>query len=333
MKTSQIEVRFLEKINPRKTVHRVLYGGVVFFFLIGLIIWNVISGLPDREEIKNYHILSTVKSFDNFNWDQTLEGPIRKWVPLSAISQNLQHAVIISEDDTFFEHSGINFRMMKEAFKVNLERKSYARGASTITMQLARNAFLTKDKSLVRKLKEMILARRIEKTLTKNRILELYLNIVEWGENIYGAEAAAQYYFGKPAHELDLAEATLLASILPNPKRFNPFKRMQTARKLQKRVLNLMMLSRLIDEQTVATISNTPIRLRGQSEPGIPGDSSQKWVKTQLDISSVQDSMGNRVLHFVNPAIESHKAAIDSFSNYTNSKDRFIADSTASDKL
>jgi monofunctional biosynthetic peptidoglycan transglycosylase len=203
------------------------------------------AGLPDAEEIKSYQPLSTVKP-DRINWNKRATDSIRIWMPLKRISPLLQKAVIISEDDVFYQHGGVNYEMMKEAARVVLEKRRYVRGASTLTMQLARNAFLHKRKTLLRKIREIILARRLEQNLTKARILELYLNIVEWGEGLYGAEAASRYYFGKSAAHLNLAEATLLAGMLPNPRYFNPFKRLKSVQRMQSRVIWLMQNARAI---------------------------------------------------------------------------------------
>lgn len=217
----------------------------VVFFLVGGVYLFLFAGLPDAEEIKNFQPSTTVNP-ERLNWNKRPTDSIRIWVPLKRISPLLQKAVIISEDDVFYLHNGVNYETMKEAFRVNWERGRYVRGASTLTMQLARNAFLHKRKTLLRKIREIIVARRLEENLTKSRILELYLNIVEWGDGIYGAEAAARYYFGKSAINLNLAEATLLASMLPNPKYFNPFKRLKSVQKMQRRVIWLMQNAREI---------------------------------------------------------------------------------------
>lgn len=240
-------------------------------FLAGLLVFAVLlyAGLPNAEEIKNYRPESTITPA-SIDWSTLPDYPVRMWVPLDQISPWLQKAVILSEDDLFYQHEGINFDMMWEAFKVNWERGRYARGASTLTMQLARNAFLHKRKTLLRKLKEMILARRLEQHLSKQRILELYLNVVEWGENIYGAEAASRYYFGKAAADLNLAQASLLASMLPNPKYFNPFKRYQSCKRMQERVLWLMEISRVITEGQLKSAFAQTVHLRGQKAPETP---------------------------------------------------------------
>ncbi|MGH7597646.1 MAG: transglycosylase domain-containing protein, partial [bacterium] len=178
--------------------------GFAIVFLVGMGYFLLFAGLPDAEEIKAYQPASTVNP-NHINWSKRSTDSIRIWVPIKRISPLLQKAVVISEDDVFYQHDGINYETMKEAFRVNLEKGRYVRGASTLTMQLARNAFLHKRKTLLRKARELILTRRIENNLSKTRILELYLNIVEWGDGIYGAEAASRYYFGKSAANLNLA--------------------------------------------------------------------------------------------------------------------------------
>ncbi len=146
----------------------------------------------------------------------------QQWVSLSKISIYLQKAVLIAEDDTFYEHHGVDFDEMWSSAKDNWKRGRYARGGSTLTQQVAKNLFLSPRKYLLRKLKEMILAFRLDRTLSKKRILEIYLNIAEWGPGIFGAEAAAREYFGKSAADLTLEEAVRLAAVLPSPLRHSP---------------------------------------------------------------------------------------------------------------
>ena len=142
------------------------------------------------------------------------------WVPINRISANLQRAVVVSEDGRFYEHHGFDFQEFQKAFNENWEKSLTSRGFSTITMQLARNLYLTSNRTIVRKLIELVIAFELELSLPKQRILELYLNIAEWGEGIYGAEAASRYYFNKPASQLNFYEASFLAAILPSPKRW-----------------------------------------------------------------------------------------------------------------
>jgi monofunctional biosynthetic peptidoglycan transglycosylase len=139
------------------------------------------------------------------------------WVPLPRISPYIITAVIISEDDNFWTHHGFDYDAIRDAYRKNIERKSMRYGGSTITQQLAKNLYLSPSKNPTRKVIETIITWRLERTLPKKRILELYLNVIEWGDGIFGIEAAAHHYFGKSAASLGPNEAARLAVILPNP--------------------------------------------------------------------------------------------------------------------
>lgn len=147
---------------------------------------------------------------------------IQKWVPLSRISRHMIHAIIVAEDGTFYEHSGVDWYEVQESFERNLEEGRAVRGASTITQQLAKNLYLSTSKNPLRKLKELIIAIRMEMILSKDRILEIYLNSIEWGEGIFGVEAASQKYFGKSAASLERWEAARLAAVVPSPRKHKP---------------------------------------------------------------------------------------------------------------
>lgn len=142
------------------------------------------------------------------------------WMPLDRIAPALIEAVIVAEDANFYRHRGIDWEGVREAAQRNWKEKRLHRGGSTITQQLAKNLYLNPSKTLWRKLKELLITLRMERTLSKSRILELYLNVVEWGRGIYGAEAAARHYFGKSASALTVEEASWLAAILPSPIRY-----------------------------------------------------------------------------------------------------------------
>jgi monofunctional glycosyltransferase len=146
--------------------------------------------------------------------------PVRQqiWVPYDAVSEHLKKAIVISEDAAFFSHNGVDYYELKEAFWKDWESGQLKRGGSTITMQLARNLYLSPSKNPVRKLREIAIAFQLERALTKRRIFEIYLNVVEWGHGIYGAEAAARHYLGKPAAALNPAEGATLAGLLPSPR-------------------------------------------------------------------------------------------------------------------
>ena len=134
-------------------------------------------------------------------------------------------SVILAEDSNFYHHEGIDVPAIRNALRYDLEKKRFARGASTITQQAATNLFLTREKTVTRKLEEIYLAKRMEQELSKERILELYLNVVELGPMVYGIGHGARYYFDKPASALTLRECTFLAAILPGPQQvYNPYR-------------------------------------------------------------------------------------------------------------
>lgn len=145
-----------------------------------------------------------------------------QWVRYSRISKNLQRAVLVAEDSRFFQHEGVDLEEIKKSIEINMERGGAIRGASTITQQLAKNLYLSPSKDPLRKLKELIIARRLEAALPKARILEIYLNVIEWGDGVWGAEAAARTYFGVPASALSREQAALLAGAIINPRVLNP---------------------------------------------------------------------------------------------------------------
>jgi monofunctional biosynthetic peptidoglycan transglycosylase len=138
------------------------------------------------------------------------------------LSQDLKRAVLIAEDDAFWQHEGVDVDQLQESLQLDWARGRMLRGGSTITQQLAKNLYLSPSKNPVRKLRELIIARRLEAELTKSRILELYLNVIEWGDGVYGAEAAARTYFHTSAASLSPAESAWLAAAIVNPRTMNP---------------------------------------------------------------------------------------------------------------
>jgi monofunctional biosynthetic peptidoglycan transglycosylase len=173
------------------------------------------------------------------------------FVPRSEISDYLRWAVIVSEDASFYGHEGVDMEEMKEAFRKDLTKKRLVRGGSTITMQLARNLFLSTSKNPLRKLREVIIARRMEDELSKARILELYLNYIEWGDGIFGCEAAAQAYFGTSCANLTPEQAALMAAVIPNPLRRsvrNPSRRVLWKKRW---ILNTMKKRGVLREETL----------------------------------------------------------------------------------
>jgi monofunctional biosynthetic peptidoglycan transglycosylase len=162
------------------------------------------------------------------------------WVPLSRISPHLRRAVVAAEDASFFTHEGFDWEGMKDAALYDIEQGALKRGGSTITQQLAKNLYLSSERSILRKAQEALITRSLEHHLTKQRILELYLNVAEWGTGVYGAEAAARHHFKKPASELTEEESAWLAAILPSPRRYDPLRKTTSLVRRYERVLHRM---------------------------------------------------------------------------------------------
>jgi monofunctional biosynthetic peptidoglycan transglycosylase len=144
------------------------------------------------------------------------------WVAYRQISPNLKRAVLVAEDAGFWAHDGIDLAELQASLEINWNRRSFVRGASTITQQLAKNLYLSPSRNPYRKLTELLITRRLEVELSKERIFELYLNVIEWGDGIWGAEAAARAYFGRPASTLSQVQAALLAGAIINPRLYSP---------------------------------------------------------------------------------------------------------------
>jgi monofunctional biosynthetic peptidoglycan transglycosylase len=193
---------------------------------------------------------------------------VQRWVSYGRISPNLTRAVLVAEDSAFWKHEGIDFDQLKESMEINLERMEFARGGSTITQQLAKNLYLSPSKNPVRKVREFMIARELEAELPKQRILELYLNVVEWGDGIYGAEAAARTYFHKPAADLAPAEAALLAGALVNARLLDPGHPTSRLKRRQQMVLQRM--GRVTPPPVIAGPARTPPTGVDEEVPVLP---------------------------------------------------------------
>ncbi len=147
---------------------------------------------------------------------------VQRWVGYGRISPDLKRAVLVAEDDAFWRHEGVDFEQLQESLEIDWARGRFSRGGSTITQQLAKNLYLSPSKNPLRKLREWVIARRLEAELKKARILELYLNVIEWGDGVYGVESASRAYFQKSAAELGPSESAMLAAAIVNPRVLNP---------------------------------------------------------------------------------------------------------------
>jgi monofunctional biosynthetic peptidoglycan transglycosylase len=173
------------------------------------------------------------------------------WTPYERISPSLVRAVLAGEDSRFFDHAGFDWEEIQKALEKDWEEKQFQRGASTISQQLAKNLFLSTSKNPLRKVHEALITAEMERILGKRRILELYLNVIEWGDGIYGAEAAARHYFGVGASSLSFEQAAFLSAIIPNPRgAYNPSthkKRIDRRSALIQRLMRHVVIPRDLD--------------------------------------------------------------------------------------
>ena len=210
--------------GTKRAIDWVTAAAVVGALLFGLVTFTYLT-LPDVRVLATSN--PTMTAFMQVRAAEAeAEGRkvrrIYQWVPYRRISPHLKRAVLVAEDSAFWDHEGIDIEQIKVAIETAIEKGDAPRGASTITQQLAKNLYLSPSRDPLRKMKELIITRRLEAALPKARILELYLNVVEWGDGIWGAEAAARQYFGVSASSLTPPQAALLAGALINPVRYSP---------------------------------------------------------------------------------------------------------------
>lgn len=195
--------------------------------------------------------------------------PRRKqlWVGLPSISKPALAAVILSEDSSFFQHGGVDMVELEKAVQEAWEKHQLGRGASTLTQQLAKNLWLSTDRSLLRKAKELVLARRLEAAMPKGRILTLYVNVVEWGDGIYGIEAASREYFGISASRLTPAQGAVLAAMLPAPRKRTPTSGSKALRRRAHWILDQMQYVRMLPPDEAGPAHQEVDQILGWSQP------------------------------------------------------------------
>ena len=219
-----------------------LWGAIAFTLYLAYVAVSLYR-LPPVTALKNKKLNLTIQVKDwQGKYHPLVVGPKnRYWTPLSRIPSEMKWAVVLAEDASFYKHEGIDVKAIKEAIKYDLEKKSFARGASTITQQVAKNLFLSREKTLTRKAKELYLAKRMEQEITKGRIMELYLNVIELGPMVHGIGHGARYYFGKSPASLTPRECAFLAAMLPGPRvAYNPYKNLNKVLKRSNMILGLL---------------------------------------------------------------------------------------------
>ncbi|MCA9565208.1 MAG: transglycosylase domain-containing protein, partial [Myxococcales bacterium] len=227
----------LKKPLWRRLLRFFILSGLTLFFLgiIGVagIFWYYGRDLPDIESIDDYAPKQVTRVY-------SAEGEVialwtdedliyRTVVPFDQIPQVMRDAVVAAEDADFYNHSGVDFAGALRAMYYNVRHGAMRQGFSSITQQVVKNLILTPERAIRRKVQEVILAFRLEESLSKDEILALYLNEVYFGGNRYGVDEASRYYFGHPVSEITLPEAALLAGLLPSPSRYNPYRHPERA--------------------------------------------------------------------------------------------------------
>jgi monofunctional biosynthetic peptidoglycan transglycosylase len=227
-----------------RSISRAIAKGLLFAAILGFVyVAYIYLTLPDVRYLAKETPKTT--AFMELRIDEArAEGrkfSIRhQWVPYSRISPFLKRAVIVTEDAAFFDHDGIDLDEIKASLEKNWEDGQFLRGASTITQQLAKNLYLSPSRNPMRKVKELLITRRLEAALSKQRILEIYLNMIEWGDGIFGCEAAARAYYGKSCAALDVPEAAMMAGAIINPREHNPAKPTKRLLRRQQIILRRM---------------------------------------------------------------------------------------------
>lgn len=265
-----------------KKILYILLISAVTLSLAYLFFFPNISGYkkknPNRTSMMEYKMAQWKKEGKKKNIYQV-------WVPVSKISPYLLKAVLIAEDDKFWSHEGFDYEAIQKAVEKNIKAGRFRVGGSTISQQLAKNLYLTPEKSIIRKVREAIITWRLERALSKRRILELYLNVVEWGDGIFGAEAAARHYFGKSAADLDPLEAARLAVVLPNPIRYNPASDQKYVVNRSNIIYNIMVRRGIVipvyeEIQEEKSISESPPT---DNQPGTTGEAPVRSEETRED--------------------------------------------------
>lgn len=271
-RAAQSAVERVGKQRTRLTLAMAFGGAALMAVLSIFAFWQwAVQGLPrvpDAESLWALNRAPAIEFVDQTGRTLAIRGPnYGRQTSLSAMPDHLKNAFLAIEDRRFYEHRGVDRQGIMRAMWVNVQAGRIVQGGSTITQQLAKNLFLTPDQTARRKLQEMILAGRIENRLTKDEILELYLNRVDLGEQSFGVDAAARRYFSKPATDVTLAEAALLAGLPKAPYENAPTRNLPGAKQRQRLVLNAMVEAGFIDQAAADAAFAEPLSIAGEGPP------------------------------------------------------------------
>ncbi len=246
-------LRFFKKIKIRWWIL------ITALILVAVCGGRIYFGLPDVKKLKidnpNTTALMELRK-EQAGKKGTKFSVKQDWVSFKDIPQHLKDTVRIAEDAGFYWHKGIDYEELKEAIKKDIQERKFVRGASTITQQLAKNLYLSTEKSLLRKIKEFLIARRLEKALGKDRIFELYLNLIELGPGVFGVQAASNRYFGHSVDALSLEEIVRLTAIIPRPLTTDPRGDSSWLRWRCRWLLHKLLLYKYISEEEYQEMAN-----------------------------------------------------------------------------
>ena len=259
----------------------------IIFFLFGIItavLYHYRKELPPISKLKEYEMMSGTKVYGKTGkLVKIFASENRRNIRLADVSDTIINSILAIEDDTFYKHNGIDIKGILRAFLANITSGRISQGASTITQQLARDMFLTRKRTIARKLKEILLSLRIERTFSKNQILEMYLNKTYFGAGNYGVESAAQNFFGKTVKDLNLAECALIARLPQAPSYLNPIKNFDVAVSRSKQVLDRMYELNMISNKQYLSAYNDTIIIRKQKRQKDPSDYFLELVRKYIE--------------------------------------------------
>jgi monofunctional glycosyltransferase len=269
-------------------------GLILILFILNIFVFSV----PDSDiaSLAHAHVKYTYKN-GKVEYEIVNKRP-SSWVPFDQISKEAREAIVISEDALFWTHDGFDYEQIKDAVEDHFEKGKKLRGASTITQQLVKNLFLTKDKTLSRKAKEALITKELEDKVKKKKILETYLNIIEYGEGIYGIKAASNHYFGKHPSELNAKEGAFLAMLLPNPKKHSSsFRKKELTPFAKKRIndiLHKMKATHKIDQEKLDLYKSEKLNFEKVDPPvvapdAITNEETSKKDKKKGEILSAEE--------------------------------------------
>lgn len=271
-----------KKRRVKRTILLIITYGAIFYGVY--FIYHFFFNFPDVKVLKDHYPIPLEKKFKK-------EKP-KNWIDIKTLPKKVYGAIIVSEDWEFFQHQGFDLPQMQEALLEDLKTGTFKRGGSTITQQVVKNIFLTSEKTLMRKYKELILSTELEETYDKYKILELYLNIAEMGPDIYGIESAALYYFKKHAQNLRPKEAAFIAMLLPSPKRYSvSFRKKELTRyanRIIESILNKMQKGGFISAEVLYEELSIPLAF--EKTRVLPEENSQETLPSDISEELPEDS-------------------------------------------